>query len=277
MSDSERIAEHYASGAIWDRLRAALMDDGVDPDAPSLADLSPYDQFHGRGVEATAELADGRNIARSDHLLDVGCGLGGPARYLADRCGCEVTGIDLTSEFCEVAVRLNSLTSLGDRVNIHQGSALDMPFDDGVFDGAYSMNVSMNIEDKAALYGEIYRVLRPGGWFALSEIAQGPNLGLVYPTAWAATEEESFLVLPEQTQMLLEGVGFAVDRIVDVTDAHLDYGTRAVALVEEGHKPPVRTVGLVHGDSARQQGANFGQGLRQDQIRPIEAHCIRPH
>ncbi|MGH8673024.1 MAG: class I SAM-dependent methyltransferase, partial [Burkholderiales bacterium] len=155
------VTTHYTRGDLLARLEAALRDDGVDPARPSLESLAPYDHFHGRGLEATKEMADSLEIAATDHLLDIGSGIGGPARYLSDRFGCRVTGIDLTTEFCEVARHLNRLLGIGDRVRFEQGDALEMPFADAAFDGAYSMNVSMNIADKAAFYREIRRVLKP--------------------------------------------------------------------------------------------------------------------
>jgi len=164
MSDkSANIADHYTSGTLWDRLSEALVGDGVDPLKPSLQALAPYDHFHGRGLEATAALAQRLKVAQSDRILDVGSGIGGPARFFADKFGCRVTGLDLTQEFCEVAVRLNKLLGLDAWIAIEQGDALAMPFPDQSFDGAYSMNVSMNIEDKGAFYRELHRVLKPGG------------------------------------------------------------------------------------------------------------------
>ena len=171
MKTTDAIAAHYTSGELWDRLRTALIDDGVDPVHPTVDALAPYDQFHGRGLEATEEMAGRLEVGAGDQLLDVGSGLGGPARYLAQHFGCHVTGIDLTEEFCVLARYLTRLVKLHDRVTIHHGSALAMPFEAGSFDGVYTMNVSMNIADKAELYREIHRVLRPDGWLALSEIA----------------------------------------------------------------------------------------------------------
>lgn len=276
MADTAAVAGHYSSGTIWERLIEAMADDGVDPAAPTIEELAPYDQFHGRGLEATIELAEAVEIAAADLVLDVGSGLGGPARFLTDRFGCRVSGIDLTAEFCEVAERLCELTGLSDRVSIHHGSALDMPFGDGSFDGVYSMNVSMNIEDRAGLYREIHRVLRPDGWLALSELAQGPNTAeLGFPVPWAGTAAESFLTTPEQTCELLESCGFSVGESVDSTDATRDYGVRARALVEQGHKPPHRAVGLVHGELAATAQANSGAGVQAQQLIPIEIYCTR--
>ena len=192
MSKIPQISEHYASGNLAQRLAELLSQDGVDPERPTVRDLAPYDQFHGRGLEATEELATALEIGSSHHVLDVGSGIGGPARYFADRFGCQVTGIDLTDEFCAVARLLSERTGLQDNVKIEQGDALNMPFSDSMFDGAYSMNVSMNIADKDAFFKEIHRVLRPGAWLALSEIAKGSNGDVSYPTPWACIGSGEF-------------------------------------------------------------------------------------
>ena len=139
------ITTHYTRGDLLARLDAALVADGVDPDHPSIAGLAPYDHFHGRGIEATVDIARLMRAGPADHLLDIGSGIGGPARYLADRFGCRVTGIDLTPEFCEVARHLTRRLGLEERVSFELGNALTMPFVAASFDGAYSMNVSMNI------------------------------------------------------------------------------------------------------------------------------------
>jgi SAM-dependent methyltransferase len=257
-------------------LEAALSDDGVDPGAPTLDALAPYDQFHGRGLEATVELADSVDVSPDDLLLDVGSGLGGPARYIADRFGCRVVGVDLTGELCDVAHRLNVLTGLAARVSIAQGSALATPFPDGTFDGAYSMNVTMNIADRAGLYRELRRVLRPGGWLVVSEVGRGPSPGLAYPTPWARTEGDSFLLSPDETVELLGAAGFVVDRVVDTTAAALDSAARARQIVASGHKPPHRAIGLVHGDIGPEAAANSGRGLQTGQVVPIEVHCRKP-
>ena len=160
MPDESKITAHYSRGDLRGRLNAALRDDGVDPFRPDIEALAPYDQFHGRGLEATQEMAESLAIAATDHILDVGSGIGGPARYLARRFSCRITGIDLTPEFCEVARHLSQLLQMDDAVRFEVGNALAMPFTDATFDGAYSMNVSMNIADKPALYREIRRVLK---------------------------------------------------------------------------------------------------------------------
>jgi len=188
MSGKREITGHYGRGSLRERLEAALAEDGADPQRPSLEALAPYDQFHTRGLEATREIADALEVEPGHHLLDIGSGIGGPARYMHSRFGCRVTGIDLTAEFCDVARHLTGRVGLDHKVRFEHGDALAMPFADASFDGAFSMNVSMNIADKDAFYREIRRVLKPSGWLALSEIAKGPGPEIDYPVPWAAGE-----------------------------------------------------------------------------------------
>lgn len=268
------ISGHYASGDLLERLNAALREDGADPDNPTIAALAPYDQFHGRGLEATEEVAGLLTVSASHHLLDIGSGIGGPARYMADRFGCRVTGIDLTAEFCAVARHLTALLRLEDKVSIHEGDALAMPFADSGFDGAYSMNVSMNIADKDGLYREIHRVLNPGGWLVLSELAQGPGGDIAYPTPWATDAGASFLSTPEDTSERLEAAGFAIESSCDVSDRSEAFGARSRAAVERGEKPPHRAVSLVHGEAAmRVMSGNISRAMAENRILPIEFHC----
>lgn len=247
-----------------------MRDDGVDPERPGMEALAPYDQFHGRGLEATIEAAAPMQAGAGDHILDIGSGLGGPARYFASRFGCRVTGIDLTPEFCDVARHLTRLLKLEDRVSFELGNALSMPFASATFDGAYSMNVSMNIADKRAFYREIHRVLKPGGWLVLSELAKGEGGEPDYPTAWAASAGTSFLSTPEDTRRGLLDAGFEVLRLHSTLEQAREFGARSRAAVERGEKPPHRAVMLVHGELAKQAMANTSRGLNEARIIPIE-------
>lgn len=272
-----KIADHYTSGTLLQRLNAELASDGADPARPTMEALAPYDQFHGRGLEATEEIAAmlvaRMQVGPTHRLLDIGSGIGGPARYLAHRFGCRVTGIDLTAEFCDAARHLTQLLGLGAKVDFQQGDALKMPFPDSSFDAAFSMNVSMNIADKPALYREAARVLKPGGWLILSELAKGPGSPMDYPTPWAATANESFLATPEETRTGLEGSGFEVLEFRDATDAVKAYGARSKAAIERGEKMPHRAVQLIHGVNAMEAMRNSSRGVAEARLVPVEILC----
>jgi ubiquinone/menaquinone biosynthesis C-methylase UbiE len=265
-----RVIEHYAKSGLLERLDAALRADGADPAHPTIEALAPYDHFHGCGLEATEEMAALVAVRPTDHLLDVGSGLGGPARWLSRRCGCRVTGVDLTPEYCAIAQHFTRLLGMESRVGFQVGNALSLPFDDDTFEGAYSMFVSMNIADKATLYREIHRVLKPGGWLVLSEIARGEAGDVAYPMPWAATAAESFLSTPDDTRRELRGAGFEVEHVKNVLQRALEYGARSRAMVERGEKPPYRANALIHGDIAAATLANVTRAYKEGSLMPIE-------
>ena len=181
LEDLGPIREHYASEGVVARVLAALRN-ASGPDVPITSDtLAPIDHFHGKGVIATEEVSASLQPTASDHVLDIGCGIGGPARWIAAKYGCRITGVDLTLGFCEAARELNSLTGLAERITILHGSALAIPVPDASFDHAYSQAVLMNISDKLAFLREVFRVLRPGGLLALSFVGSGPAGEPYYP------------------------------------------------------------------------------------------------
>ena len=173
------------------------------------------------------------------HVLDVGCGIGGPARTLAAEFGCRVTGLDLTEEFCRAAEMLTARLGLSDKVTLQHGSALGMPFDGGVFDAVWIQNVSMNIEDKERLYSEIRRVLRPGGRLALQEVMSGPVPNLYFPVPWAGDPAVSFLVTPEENRRLLAASGFAELAWKDLTESAIAFARKRQATTAQEGPPPL--------------------------------------
>jgi sarcosine/dimethylglycine N-methyltransferase len=181
MATPAEVTQHYATPGIAARILAALRaehgaDVAVTPDA-----LAVIDHFHGRGLAATKELVALLNPRKGEHLLDIGCGIGGPARWIAAQFGCRVSGIDLTDDFIVAARALIEATGQSADVDVRQASATALPFADATFDRVYSQNVVMNIADKARFYSEALRVLRPGGTAAFSNLAQGPNGDPYYP------------------------------------------------------------------------------------------------
>lgn len=275
MKPSE-VTDHYGDSDLVDRLFAALAADGLDTGKLTVEALAPYDHFHGRGLVATSEIADRLTVSPDHHLLDIGSGIGGPARYFATRFGCRVTGIDLTAEFCEAANRITELLGLDRSVRLQQGNALSMPFGDASFDGAYSMNVSMNIADKRAFYTEAGRVLRPGGWFVLSEIAQGPNGTVSFPTPWARSAETSFLSTPDQTIEQLAECGFVDIEMRETVQEALAFQARARETVQAGGRQPLWAVGLVHPTVGAEAARNSAAGVAKGFTIPVEITCRKP-
>jgi MPBQ/MSBQ methyltransferase len=240
MSDIERAtARHYGQRNLGESILAALRRMGKDVNALSPEDLAPVDAFHIRGRAATEELARFCRLGPEHHVLDVGSGLGGSARYLALQFGCRATGLDLTPEYVEAAQMLTARLRLEERVAFRTGSALEMPFEDAGFDAVWSEHAQMNIADKPRLFGEIYRVLKTGGRLAFHDILQGAGGEPHFPTPWAADPSYSALIGPAELRSLLQSLGFDVKLWEDKTVAGRDWFRARVAVLREKGPPPL--------------------------------------
>ena len=275
MSTEAKITEHWTHGSLAEAIMAALEKAGVLTSSLTVADLEPMDHLHGGGAAATRGLLARLSPGPGRHILDIGSGIGGPARFLASEYGCRVTGIDLTQEFCDVAVMLTEKTGLDDRVSFRQANALDLPFDDACFDGAYSQNVSMNISDKAAFYGEACRILKPGGLFVAAEVAEGPDGPPFFPVPWALTPENSHLSKVDEISHLLAAAGFRDIEIIDHTAAMMDIHQRTRArIAAEGE--PVLSPKVVIGEDADERLKNSIRSVVERRIIPLVVGCRKP-
>jgi MPBQ/MSBQ methyltransferase len=220
---TDQVQAQYARGDIWAAIASAIRDAGMNPDRLRPEDLAPLEEFHIGGRRASAELAEMAGLAPGCRVLDVGAGLGGPARLLAARFGCLVTALDLTPEYCHAAEMLNRATGLAGRVAVRQGSALALPFGSGEFDAVWTQHASMNISAKPLLYAEIRRMLRPGGTFALHDVQAGPVQPIVFPVPWADTPSISFLATPQEAQSLVTSAGFELIQWEDRTQEAVEF------------------------------------------------------
>ena len=261
----ETIQTHYANADVGSAILAALEKAGKDLDHLTLQDLAPVDQFHIRGRAATLELARAAGLDASQRVLDVGSGVGGTSRCLAQEFGCRVTGIDLTDEYCRAAAMLSAKVGLADRVDYRQGDATSLPFDDGVFDVVWTEHVAMNIPDKPRLYKEMHRVLKPGGTLAIYDVLAGPSGPVLFPVPWARTPDTSFLVQPGELRQLLEEAGFTIADWSDTTDAAR---TWFVALAEKIRKEGLPPLGfhLLLGPEFQAMAQNQGRNLQEGRI-----------
>lgn len=217
----ETIKHHYGQNDMEAKILTALENAGKNINTLTRDDIASFDEFHFGGREETRTLAKLAQLKNGMHVLDVGSGIGGAARTLAGEYGCQVTGLDLTEEYCRAAEMLTNRVGLGDRVTFHQGSALDMSFKDESFDAAWLQHVSMNIEDKRQLFDAIHRVILSGGRLAMHEIMEGPTPNVLYPVFWANNESISFLKQPDEIRELLAENGYSEIEWNDVTERTL--------------------------------------------------------
>ena len=263
----ESINRYYGQPDLSANILAALQRAGKDLDALTRNDLAPFEEFHLRGRAATMELATAAGLHEGMAVLDVGSGVGGPARTLAAEFGCRVTGLDLTEEYCRAAEMLTSRVGLSDKVTIRQGNALDMPFDDGAFDLVWMQHTAMNIEDKERLFGEIRRVLRPSGRLALYEIFAGSVAPLHFPVPWADDSAISFLVAPPEASRLLAATGLRELVWTDVTGESIDL-LRQLGAAARGAPAPLG-LHLVVGDFPGKL-ANVLRNMEEDRIAVVQ-------
>src|SRR5439155_23666116 len=249
------VAQHYGSLGIAERVLAAFRA-ANGPDAPVTPEgLAPFDHFHGRGIIATQELAAQLALQTGGRVLDIGSGIGGPARWFAAKFAVRVTGVDLTPEFCAAAEELNAATGLADRVTIILGSALALPVPDSAFDAAYSQNVIMNIADKKQFYREAFHALRPGGRLALSNLCAGPAGEPYFPAPGATTCETSFLASPDELRADLIAAGFEIAEFRDITEAMREVQRRTRERLDKVDMPKV-AVDIIMGERAREMQRN---------------------
>lgn len=270
-----RVEDHYAIAGIVPRVLAALRA-ANGADAPVTPDrLALIDHFHGRGVLATKELAALLAPAAGDRILDIGCGVGGPARWIAAKFACHVTGIDLTPEFCAAGRELTALCAMSDQVEILEANALALPFPDATFDRAYSHNVAMNIADKAGFYREAFRVLKPGGCAVFAHLHLGANGPPEYPQPWAAIAAHSFLPTEAETRRDLPAAGFGIVSYTDRTAA-LQAGAAAMRRKIETEGLPPLGVHVMLGPDFRQLQINTLRALEGGHTNSVEILARKP-
>lgn len=269
---TDPVAGHYADEVdLAQLIAAALVRAGKDLTKLSPADLAAVDEFHVRGRAATLELAGTLDLQPGARVLDIGSGLGGPARTIAAAHGCHVTGIDLTAAFCLAATTLSSWVGLSERVDFRQADATALPFADASFDAALTIHVAMNVAAKDRLYAEAHRVLKPGGRFAVYDVLQGDGGDVLYPVPWAREPAISHLATPETMPRLLAAAGFTVLDSWDSSEAALHWFE---AMAERAARAaPAVTFQAFLGNDFPTMIQNQRRNLEERRIRTVSYLC----
>lgn len=274
--DIEHIHGYYTPNDLYNKIIEGLNELGVDLSKVTLDDLQPVDEFHIRGDTATKELIELSGFTPDMHVLDVGCGIGGSTRRLSRETGCRTTGIDLSDEYIDTAQRLTELLNMQDEVDFHAASALALPFDDNSFDGVWSLQMNMNIDDKLAWLKETWRVLKPGCRAVLYEVCGNKNTPLHFPVPWAQDSSMSFLVPPDTFRGLMTSAGFDIVVWHDKTDLARDAFAQVQEPTGEANLPVLGVYMLV-GNDIRTKAYNLRRNLDEERVSLIETVAVRPN
>jgi sarcosine/dimethylglycine N-methyltransferase len=266
---SPQVDNQYATGLSRHNIQQALIAAGKDLNHLQPADLGTLEDFHTLGRLATSQLSELANIGSHDEVLDAGSGIGGTARFLADKYGCRVTAIDLTAEYCETARWLNRLVRLDDRISVRQGDVTRLPFANASFDVVISQHVQMNVTDKTGLYQEARRVLVTGGRLAIWDITAGTPGKLDYPLPWADQPERSHLTSADELGAVIEATGFTVASWDDFTE-------KAATIMQSFLSAPAGPLGLHNFvDNFAAKADNLTRGLACGRLRVIRGVALQ--
>jgi ubiquinone/menaquinone biosynthesis C-methylase UbiE len=273
MSLEGRVTEHYAGDDLLAAIEVGMEALGRTTETVTVEDLAPVDEFHIGGRIATTELCERLEVTEDADVLDIGCGIGGAARFVASTFGCTVTGIDLNPNYVAVADTLTEWTGLSDRVHFEAGSALDMPFEDETFDRALQLHVGMNIADKEGLFAEVSRVLEPGGRFGLYDIMRISAGEISYPVPWASESSHSFVAEVAVHRDALEAAGFVVTEERNRAEFAVELFTAMKARTAGAGGPPPLGLHVIMGAEAPTKIANMVEAVTSGILAPVELIC----
>ena len=274
--DIKDVHSYYSPNDLFNKIIEGLNRLGIDLANVTPDDLQPVDEFHIRGDAATKELIKLAEFTPDMHILDVGCGIGGSTRRLSLETGCRVTGIDLSEAYVDTAERLTQLLDMQDQVIFHACSALELPFEDNYFDGVWSLQMNMNVEDKLSWLKETYRVIKPGGRAVLYEVCGNKNTPLHFPVPWAQDSSMSFLVPPALFRNVITSAGFDIEIWNDKTDL----AQKAFADAKEpvGQPDlPILGVYLLVGNDIQTKAYNLHRNLDEERVSLIETVALKPN
>ena len=271
MSMSDAISNHYENGGgLLAGIQNGIAQLGKTIETVTIEDLGPVDEFHIGGRPATDHFVKQLNFTEAQHVLDVGCGLGGAARFVASTTGASVSGIDITEEYVNTGQTLNQWVGLDDKVSLHHSRAESLPFEDSYFDGAYMIHVGMNIADKAVTFSEVGRVIEQGGVYGIYDIMAAGQGEFAFPLPWANEAELSHLASPSEYKAALQSAGFEVVTVNSRRESAVEFFTKMRARAASGNGPAPLGLHVLMKESTPAKVKNMIDNLEAGLIEPVE-------
>jgi len=261
---NKSIENHYHKEGLYEDIINRLKEQNIAIDNVKRSDIAGTDEFHVRGATVSKQLANSINI-NGLNVLDVGCGLGGPCRMLADEYNCQATGIDLSNEYIRTATKLSELVSLNNKTTFIQGDATVLPFDDKTFDVVWTQHVQMNIPNKEKFYSEINRVLKTDGYFLFYDILKKGSRKVNYPMPWASIADHCFLFKYEDMHRLLTELELTKVQCLNQTQAGIDYFDELMARINN-LGPPKMGLNVLMGESTKTKLMNLLSYLKNGEL-----------
>ncbi|MAW51976.1 MAG: SAM-dependent methyltransferase [Geminicoccus sp.] len=274
MINETNVEAHYANNHLLSVIKSGLENAGLDQENLTAMDLSPVDEFHIGGTQATDFVIKALGISEQSKVIDIGCGIGGPARYVAEQVGCHVTGIDLTADYIAAGNTLCEWVGLGDRVHLEQASALELPYEAARFDAAYVMHVGMNIADKTTMMAEAFRVLRPGGCLVIYDVMTHTDDTVTYPMPWSDVPENSAIDSPTRYNAALTAAGFTIENTESYSDFAVAFFEGMMARMSDGPGP--LGLHLLMGANTPEKIGNVYRQTKEGVVGPVLITCRKP-
>jgi ubiquinone/menaquinone biosynthesis C-methylase UbiE len=273
-NSNEPILKQYSASNLFDSIRNALLKTNKNLDKLTTKDLAPVDFFHIRGYQSTKELADACNLNPKMKILDIGCGIGGTARFLVSSYNCFVSGLDIIDEYTKTASNLSELLNLNDKTEFKTGSATQLPYEGETFDVVWTEHVQMNIRDKNKFYSEVFRVLKKGGKFVFHDVFTENKDAVIYPVPWADDKSISYLMRVNEIEHLLKSLKYKISFWEDKTEISAEAFQKSVENIKRSGLPPLG-LHLLMGENTIEKIKNMARNLMEDRVTVLQCICIK--